>query len=216
METYVSSDARQVIERLATIGVQVEGDDLFDLEHCCATWYTTHIIGVIDSVLKGGNQVAKVLKAQDQGWQYFAKPVKSMLKGRHPAWREEGNRVHADHAPKIYRAVTRTLLLADMNRTEADLLIFDIPHMVDVAGLSSAVQACKSQNKRTVYYLNGVIKREVQTAAGRRREIEQDRSMNSPWEPPEDFEPAGIDAAALWADRLNNIKIQKELRNALP
>lgn len=189
---YCSKEARKVLDFLDQYGIDVPLGEKqrFDLEVCCSLFYPNHIIGVVQKVLKGGNALAKLNRAQSDGWKYFAAPVRSMLKGRHSAHHQ--NQPDPDDienrawAAKVYSIVITTLVYHDINRSEANSLIWEVPPLVgNRNALLEAIQVCRSQDARSIPYLRGVLIREDAKREARKYERRRLASGDL-WEPATD------------------------------
>lgn len=196
----MSADARKVVQTLEKYGVEA---DAFDVELVVNDFYPNHITGVIDATMKRANGKS-LLKAQEQGWDYFRKPVYSLLNARPAAKRTDSIGVNDGDTRRIYRLVTTGYCVADFNSAEAKLLL----GLRDFGATVAGIQAAKRMGQRSIYYLNGIIQRETATAAGKLREIQASNAEAEAraWEPPEGYEK--LDARELasveldWRDKI--------------
>jgi hypothetical protein len=219
-----SYDARKVFERLSDYGIELPRQDDFNVEMAVGEFFPNHVIGVIDDILKRGtpgNAHKKMAKIAEMGWAYFNKPVWAMLSARTGALRTNSISIeHNEKNTRIYGVVTASLLLADFNMDELRILCIDLPAIIgDDAALSNAIEAAKRQSARSIYYLQGILRREYQTTQGRIKEIQsQAQQHDKGWAPPTGFEEMDIvDRRELhsdWLDKLNSIKVAKALNDA--
>jgi hypothetical protein len=214
--TYCSSETRKVLDVLDEYGLTVDRDDMLRVEQAVGRFWNTHIQKVIRDIMKN----AKVERIEALGvWEYFEKPIISMLTPRGAAARTDPIEFEIDeHVEKVYNLVTSSLLLADFNMKELALLVGEIPSMApDVITLANAITACKRQGVRSVYYLHGVVQREHQTTQGRIKEIQKQtaEAADQGWRIPDSYDKMDIterrSLADDWKDRLNSIQIAKAL-----
>lgn len=221
MSKYCSYEARKIINALDNYGIEIPRDQYYNIEIEIGTYWNTHIITVIEQVLSGGNTEAKLEKIGTMGWAYFVRPVRSMLTPRAVAHRTDPIHLSDDAwQVKVYDVVTTSLLLADFNLKELQLLAQEIPTLAkDAETLSKGIEAAKRQGIRNINYLAGILRREYQTAQGRIKEIqEQTAQYGKGWEAPHGFEQMDIvermELQSEWQDRLNSIRITQALNNA--
>jgi hypothetical protein len=212
MMTYLSGDARKIQVWLQDRGIALE--EPVSLEYTCSVFFPNHIIGVCDHVLSKGDIMGKLERAQDQGWSYFEKPIWSILEGRETAHRRKRPWPKLPpRADAAWRVVQARLLLSDMSRDDADLLLFAIPEMADKLALSEAIRVCRERDIRTVAYLHGILRRRQQERQGKQRERRE--SGGDPWTPPA-IDPIEIaDAARFeyeWGEILRDVDIERGLR----
>jgi hypothetical protein len=214
--TYCSSETRKVLDVLDEYGLTVDRDDMLRVEQAVGRFWNTHVQKVIRDVMKH----AKMERIEEVGvWEYFQKPVLSMLTPRGAAARTDSIDFELTyHNRNVYNLVTSSLLLADFNMSELKLLTVDIPPMVsEMADLTRAIEACKRQSVRSIYYLHGVIQREYQTRQGRIKEIQKQtaEAADQGWKIPDSYDRMDIterrSLADDWKDRLNSIQIAKAL-----
>jgi hypothetical protein len=216
---YCSYEARKVHEYLDNYGIELHADDWFDVELACDVFYVSHVVQVLEQVLRGGNTAKKLEKIAALGWAYFDKPIKSILGDRDAAHRKMSvtNGIDLQWDRAVYGMVTRGFALADFSPRELSLIIEIASMITEPLQFTNAKQACRES--RSIFYLHGVVRREYQTAQGRIREIQQRHDESAAgWSPPEDHEQMDvIDRRILeqeWRDRLNSIAISKALDNA--
>lgn len=214
MIQYCSYETRTVIEAIEAYGVTVNNDDYFEIEIDVGCFWQTHIVKIIEQVMNGGNVEAKLAKVEVMGWDYFRKPIRSMLTHRGAAHRTELISILSVYAG-FYNAITRGFLRADFNMKELAIICVDMPPMIrDLQDLSLAMRA--SGENRSPYYLGGILKREHQTRRGKAREIQHNNTQGEDrgWQPPPDPDLDIVDRMELaldWQDRLNNAKIAQGL-----
>jgi hypothetical protein len=209
----MSADARKVVQTLEKYGVEVE--DTFDVELAVNDFYPNHITGVIDSIMKKANGKS-LMRAQDQGWDYFRKPVYSLLTSRPAAKRPDSVGVNDDgDTRRIYALIASGYCLADFNQTEARL-VFGLTNYERVL---SGIGAAKRQGQRSIYYLNGIVQREAATAAGKLREAQAQNSEAEAkaWSPPQDYEKLDAGELAIveldWRDKLTQAEWDNHFNN---
>ena len=216
MKLVLSKQAREVCDYLYGLGVVVgPGEhEAFDLEVCCSQFFPNHIVAVIDQCLKGKKPGLRLMRAQSMGWRYFAGPVRSYLRGRalaHQPGRPDLGLMLVPWSHKVWSITTSSFLVHDMNRTEADTLIFSLPHLCDQETLVLALNACRDRGIRTVPYLHGVLTRDrAQRAAPI---FERDRDEERPWAPGEleaVEERLGVED---WNERLATADSVRAMRN---
>lgn len=214
MKLYWSTGGRRIATYLEGIGIEPTLEDGYRIEVAVSRFYPNHIIGVMDKVLAG--KVSRLTRAQESGWDYFDKPVWSMLTGRKGANRPEQMKTIEAKALPVYKHAQRGLLIRDMDEEEAKLLLEEVPPLVpELPVLLDAIRICADRNARSVRYLHGVLKRRKQEKVGITR---KQRVTNEPWEPPEDYEPIGAAQRAQleyeWKkDSQKNIEIMRKLRD---
>lgn len=183
---YMSADTRKIYNVLRQYGI--EYNDVYEIELASACFYPNHIIGVIEKVL--GHDVLKIQKAAEQGWNYLAKPIYSLLTKRDAANRPNQYEIHED-AKGTYSLVTKSLLLADFSATELQILLADIPSITQgsLNDISEGIARAKASGIRNIFYLRGILAREIDTRAGKTREATQelDQAEARAWEPPAGF-----------------------------
>lgn len=166
MLEYMSKDARKVVNHLGRFGIEIDiGEEIFQIDVACSMYFPNHIISVIDQVLGGKNKVKKLFKAQEDGWYYFAAPIVSMLKGRTTAWQpacpDEDDLFgwSPEQAAAAYILVCSSMIPHDMNRTEANQLLYDCPRLGGRDEFIEAIHICKERNARSIPYLHGILER---------------------------------------------------------
>lgn len=216
---HMSKQAREVVNHLADLGVEVAmgEDQLFDIEVCCSRWYASHILTVIKTVLSGGHVIRKLHRAQGRGWSYFARPTRDMLKSRDNAQRKDwpDEEIMEGWAAKVYSIVMTTLVPHDINRAEANSLIYGIPQLVfDRNDLVMAIGICKRQDARSISYLAGVLMREDARREARHAEHKK-MTTGELWEPdhPPMTEEEADQIVESWNIKSRNISINKALRD---
>jgi hypothetical protein len=164
-------------------------------------FFTNHIIGVIDQVLKEPNRDAKIARANEQGWSYFRSPVESLLSKRLPAQRPGA--VKVQQTPELlalYELVAATLLDADMTAAEVRMLVVDLPkYTKSPADLREAIRICRARSARSIHYLIGILRRGEQKRQTKVIELKEMRSERGPWVP-----PVGPTLADTTVDRLQD------------
>lgn len=158
--------------------------DVYALEGQLGRFYPNHIISVVDNLIKKPDQVERANALGYSG--YFSKPVNSMLGARKPA-----------HRSVPYAAADVTInfpewdslsnwLVADYNQAEAAIIFDDFWSYSDEQ-IKAGMRAAKDQGKRTIYYLNGVLKRDAADRAGRVAEIQrhEEEAAQQGWSPDE-------------------------------
>ena len=213
---FMSRDARKVVDRMESLGIEIEGTQYFQVEVACSMFFPNHIMTVIDKVLSGKNASTKLFKAQDDGWYYFANPVTSMLKGRTTAWQPQAPGEEdmvgwvPEHAAAAYEIVCVTMLPHDMNRTEANQLLYDCPLLAGRDGFIEAIKICKDRNARSIPYLHGILERKAAQVMAYIRE--RDDATELVWVPDTDVDTIPSDAAAAdWERRTKFIKSMRAL-----
>lgn len=196
---YASKDARKVLDHLEGLGIDVPlgGEERrFALEVACSLFYPNHIISVIASVLNGKSAWQKLNRAQRDGWRYFNKPVYDFLRKRQPAQRSDVPDLEIEHegwASRVWDVTVTTLLIHDINRQEANTLLYEIPRLVpDRHALLDAIGICKNNQAWSIPYLHGILVREDAKREAQR--IERNKlTENEGWEPdtepPDDLDP---------------------------
>jgi hypothetical protein len=203
----MSTEARKVDTRLNDLGIETA--EPFDIELDVNSFYPNHIIGVIDGVVKRASG-ASYTKAVDQGYAYFSKPVRSQLTKRSGALRGDSLSIDdPEGVRRIFRLLSCSYCVADFNRAEFALIVGLATTSTDV--IISAMQAAKRQGNRSIYYLNGIVAREVATAAGKLRESQavNAEATARAWEPPTDYER--MDASDIARARLDWARHQDDL-----
>lgn len=186
---YHSSSGRKVATFLQSVGIEPSLDDAYRIELAAFRFWPNHIIGVCEQVLKGS--AAKLQRAQDQGWEYFDKPVWQILSKRGPAQRPGLVSPAPEKASALpcFKHVQTSLLIRDMDDKEVEMLFFSIPKLVPKREvLMQAIRSCIDRDVRNVHYLHGVLKRRKQEKEGATAKL---RVGNEPWEPAADYEPLG-------------------------
>lgn len=216
MELYWSTSGRKIASHLAGMGVELNLEDAYRIELAVRRFYPNHIIGVIDQVLSG--KASRLGRAQEQGWDYFHKPVYSMLSGRKGAIRDDApEKLPTEpNTLAVFKYVQRGLLIRDMDEGEAMMLLYMVPPLVPkMSVLADAIRVCADRDARNVRYLHGVLNRRKQEKVGITR---KQRVTGEPWEPPADYQPLSkVERAQLeheWEkDSAKNIAIMKKLRS---
>lgn len=208
---YCSYETRKILDRLDDFGVTAEP---FDIEIDIGTFWSTHVLQVVNQVMSGGDAAKKIEKIERDGWAYFRQPVRSMLTPRGAAHRSDGVVIHLDTRP-TYNAISNGFARTDFNMTELSHIV-EIHGMVrDTLDLSNHFRA--SGDNRSIYYLHGIVRREYQSRQGKIREIQArtDEGADRGWSVSPNYDkPDVVDRAELaqdWQDRLNNIKINAAL-----
>lgn len=215
---YCSYECRKVLEKLSEYGIEIAADEWFDIEIAVDAFWTTHVIGVIEQVLTGGDPAKKLAKIELMGWAYFHKPIASLLGSRSGALRPESvfNGTVFDWTRTVYNMVTGSFCRADFNMKEMALINAMTEMVKDPHQFSRAKEACR--DNRSIYYLHGVLRREYDSARGKIREIQETTDTSSGWTPPEGYEQMDvIERKTLereWADRLNSLRISQALNDA--
>lgn len=208
----MSRDARRVVNHLNTYGIDIElGGGQFDIEVSCSMFFPTHIMGVIDQILKGKNAVDKLLRAQDRGWDYFKKPIRDFLSHRTSSWQKaKRDEEPIQFAPRAYSIVVSTYLAHDINRAEADLLVYEIPELGDRDVLLHGIIISKRHSVRSVSYLHGILLRE---RARRTADIDERESRREKvWEPGElERIEDHLGLSDDWEQKRKSIKSKKAL-----
>lgn len=217
---YCSFEARKVLDAIEQYGITIDPGEYFDVEAAVGAFWNTHIVKIIEQVMKGGDATAKIKKAEVLGWKYFEKPIISMLTPRGGASRNQPIVVQGDWNRQVYNLVTGSLLLADFNMTELGLLVEAIPNQTtEIEELARAMQVCRDRNSRTIYYLHGIIQREYQTRQGRIKEIQERTHEVKGFEVDPHFEKLDtierMELAQDWREQLENIKLSQALTDAL-
>jgi len=213
----MSKDARFVIKRLDLFGIEISRtieNGVFDLELCCLWFKRNHIVGVIDLCLKGKNTAAKLMKAQDQGWGYFARPVQDMLSTRMTAQFPRGTPYNTDTpvlpwSAEAYYLVTQSLLTHDINRAESGMLVFDVPLLGGKADVVSAMTICRDRNARSIPYLHGIMTRNAAQRTARLQERKE--SEVGVWKPTDEVIEDSSDHGDDWEFRRMGIQSVKHL-----
>lgn len=212
---HMSKEARKVTSYLATVGVEIElgNDGIFDVEVSCSQFFPNHIVGVIQTCFKGKGLPEKLEKAQEKRWAYFKKPVSSILGGRTAAWQDNPPIIEESWnetwARRVYGIVVTTFLVHDINRAEANSILFDIPPLTgDRDALIAAIHSAKDRRVRSVPYLKAILERE----AGRRQaeREEQESSRVKPWEPGDIV--IATDALDGWEEAQRRIDVHKAFK----
>lgn len=221
--TFMSKEARTVSDHLDALGIEVDlGHGLWDLEVVCSQFFPNHIIGVIDKVLKGKDvrkTLIKLEKAQEIGWPYFDKPVRDFLTRRRSAHYDSSPSLSlltdwSDWSRKCYSIVTSTYLVHDMNRDEANDLVFKIPRFApNRQALMDGVLAAKRQRVRSVSYLRGIVSRDHAQRQARAKE-RKDEEATTPFEPPAIDVPDPSAFAEEWHTQRKVQRALREIRNA--
>ncbi len=214
-DLFISKDARRVTAELEGFGVHLTEDDLINVDYVTAAFHVNHIIKTIRSVMTGpGNKIVRLLKAQDEGWDYFLKPIWSMLPVRQSACRVWPFVKPPVVNESLYKRVSKSLLVGDMNREEANILMFNLPALNPTSEqVSDAIKICKQNDTRTVYYLRGILEREYNKARAKVQETEHElASNNQPWSPPLDYTPIPPEQLELfrkqWDQMISDPKIE--------
>lgn len=215
---YMSKSARKVVKCLNRFGVDVEGTVYFQIEVACSMFYHTHIIGVIESVLKSGGVAQKLFKAQEFGWYYFAQPITDMLKSRNSAQNINFPGIDetfvVERSAKVYGIVCTTLLAHDINSQEINQLLYDVPPLCNKNSLMESIRICKDRGARSIPYLHGILER--RGADLRARLKERDDDTKDVWIPGEVGDTIAPDEAATnWASLGHAIQSMKDM-NATP
>lgn len=211
---YFSTAGRRIVSHLSGLGIEPDLDDAYQIQLAATRFFPNHIIGVMDKVLAG--KASRLTRAQEQGWEYFNKPVWSMLTKRDNAHRPISVTPTQDNALAVFRHVQTSLLVRDMDDEEAAMLIYKIPiNVPNLVVLRDAIAICLDRDVRSVRYLNGVLLRRAQEKSGIVRRL---RVFNEPWGPPEGFEPLGAAERARlkyeWEqDSEKNIEIMRKLKS---
>jgi len=216
---YASKDARKVIDHLEGLGVDISSSDHYHIEYACSSFYPNHIVGVIQKILSGKGRLAKLEKAQDQGWAYFNQPVFSMLLTRSSARRKGGDiRPPDEHSKMVFRMVVSRLLSSDIGTDEMRLVLVDLPNAVsDRVDLAQAIKGAREQGKHSVHYLAAILKRKAGERAGMLRDTMEARGGTKPWVPDvgkrqiTDEEMAEMEQE--WEDHLEGLEMRVRFEN---
>lgn len=214
MTLRLSTDGRHVVEWLEERGIPVSVEDGMYIEHAVSHFYPNHVISVLEHILSRGRVADRLMKAQDQGWDYFRKPVWSMLPKRKHARRGGDIRELPEGADFVWRLV-QGFVLTDLNRAEADAVLYEIPDLIrGKRDILDGIRVSRDRDVRTIPYLHGVLRRKQQERTGRAREC---RDSEDPWEPPEDWEPLDAGERAEleidWRQSNQDIDIMRGLRD---
>lgn len=212
---YVSKDARRVISHLGQLGIVLElgQNGIFDVEVACSQFFPNHIIGVIDQVLRGNDPLTKIERAQEQKWDYFSKPVSNMLRGRTAAWQEPQVPIeeswNESWARRVYSIISTAFLVHDINRAEANTIMFDIPPITtDRDALVAAIHAAKDRRVRSVPYLKAILER---TEAQRRAERAEEEKSRVPLYDPTSVRLSNLEVLNGWEKAQRRIQIVRGL-----
>lgn len=208
----MSTDARRVWKVLQERGIEIE--NTYDIELTIGKYYPNHVIQTIERVFP--HEETGLHRARHAGWEYFGKPCDQLLSSRSGALRTE--RIGpAEGAERVYNVVRSSLLLSDFGFAELQVLTGELPPLIEETfeNLHRAIRACKAGNARNIYYLRGVLSREAQTSAGRKREINEAAASAEAraWTPPEDYH--NLDAGERaeveldWQNRLKDIELDQ-------
>lgn len=219
---YVSNDARRVLASLQSFGIEVPESQLIWLELVCSYFFPNHIVKTVEKVKPKSK--TSILKAIEEGWDYFDKPCYNLLTKRDGARRPNTpSIVHDGPTPSQqlwWERCQRSLLVRDMDRGEADCILWELPELdPDSERFREAVRVCKERDTRSPRYLVGILNRANQEKAGKARERDRKRAVEpQPWEPPEGYQPIpAAERARLeveWANEgKSNTEIMKLLRD---
>jgi hypothetical protein len=212
---YCSYEARKVVDAIGEYGPEIPDTHYISIEHHVGKWWTGHIIDVIKAIMARGDADKKLEKIEQQGYDYFVKPVVSILSPRSVALRPDQVVLERGWPISVYHMVTSGFARADFGIKELGLIAEIATFISEPLQFTNAKNACGEN--RSIYYLHGVCRREYQTAQGRIREIQQTHATNEArgWRPPENHEHLDVIERHLavqdWQERLNNIMIREGL-----
>lgn len=223
---YVSADVRRVLAWLADREIGVNESQLIWLELTCSFFFPNHIQTVINQILSGGNEDAKLAKARKLGWEYFNKPCYDLLCKRIEARRHKsvggvtaGPGLYGPTPTQLtwWTRCQQRLLVRDMDRGEADIILFELSSLdPELLNFREAVRVCKERDIRSPRYLMGILNREIQEKQGKATERDREQETEQPWEPPSGYRLISTVERArlqiLWEEHEENIEIMKMLR----